>query len=585
MRILVLLLAVGARLAGQDIEDARMQRGDDKRWADPAFDDRAWPRVRDSVFRAEDAATNRVWLRMRVEIPAEPAVVLTYHCSCEFYLNGVRLAGTGDLDQPRPVAAFNPQSFPIPASFAPGPALLAVRQYYPPGVEAVFPMLRRQNIRVIESRRAGSAGEMISLYLTGLQLFRLVCVVLALGAVVAGGAGVQRVSGQPLIVGFLVSYSASYLSMLLFNSLDSYYVFNPTLASPALPLLLLIQFRLSAARIPGAWLTAVLLIWAVLRVPWLLGLWLAEPASWTPWAVRVYLLPYSLLLAISAGLVAFTWRRAGTPRLLLVASTGVMAAGFLGRIMTNPAISVIFDTSAVLLAVALVTGHVVRTSNLRRNEEQRLRGELEAAKTVQALLLSRPMPAGVDAVYLPASEVGGDFYQVLDRSDGSRVVLVGDVSGKGLKAAMLVSVAVGILRNEKSSSPAAILSALNNGLAEHTGGGFVTCCCARIDRDGTVTIANAGHPSPYRDGREVAVAAGLPLGVIEGVAYEESAVPGERFTFVSDGVVEAENPQRELFGFERTREISTQSAREIAEAAKAWGQNDDITVVTVRRRA
>jgi sigma-B regulation protein RsbU (phosphoserine phosphatase) len=162
---------------------------------------------------------------------------------------------------------------------------------------------------------------------------------------------------------------------------------------------------------------------------------------------------------------------------------------------------------------------------------------------------------------------------------------VGDVSGKGLKAAMLVSVAVGILRNEKSSSPAAILSALNNGLAEHTGGGFVTCCCARIDRDGTVTIANAGHPSPYRDGREVAVAAGLPLGVIEGVAYEESAVPGERFTFVSDGVVEAENPQRELFGFERTREISTQSAREIAEAAKAWGQNDDITVVTVRRRA
>ncbi len=84
-------------------------------------------------------------------------------------------------------------------------------------------------------------------------------------------------------------------------------------------------------------------------------------------------------------------------------------------------------------------------------------------------------------------------------------------------------------------------------------------------------------------GREVEVAAGLPLGVIAGVAYEESVVRGERFTFVSDGVVEAENASRELFGFERTREISSKSARGIAEAAKAWGQNDDITVVTVRR--
>ena len=131
------------------------------------------------------------------------------------------------------------------------------------------------------------------------------------------------------------------------------------------------------------------------------------------------------------------------------------------------------------------------------------------------------------------------------------MVLVGDVSGKGLKAAMLVSVCVGILRNVESSSPAQILAALNRGLVGHTGGGFVTCCCARFDADGTVTIANAGHPSPYVDGREV----------------------------------EAESAQRELFGFDRTREISTRSAQEIAEAAKAWGQNDDITVVTVRRNA
>jgi serine phosphatase RsbU (regulator of sigma subunit) len=141
------------------------------------------------------------------------------------------------------------------------------------------------------------------------------------------------------------------------------------------------------------------------------------------------------------------------------------------------------------------------------------------------------------------------------------------------------------LRNEKSHSPGAILAALNDGLAGHTGGGFITCCCACFDADGTVTISNAGHPAPYGDGGELPLDAGLPLGVIAGVAYEESVVPGERFTFVSDGVVEAESEQRELFGFERTREISMKSAQEIAEAARAWGQTDDITVVTVRRKA
>ena len=311
MRILVLWMVMGASLAGQDIEDARMQRGDDKRWADPAFDDGAWPRVRDSVFRPEDAVTSRVWLRMRVEIPAEPAVVLTYACSCEFYLNGVRIGATGDMDQPRPVAAFDPQSFSIPASFAPGPALLAVRRYHPPGFEASWPMLRVKNVRVMESRLSGFAGQAINRGLTRTQLFRLVFLVLALGAVLAAGAGVQRVSEQALIVAFLLSYIAGTLCGLRATSAAGYSTSIAIVQSPALPLLVLIQFRLAAVRIPGIWLTAGLLLWAGLRVPWLLGLCLAEPASWTPWAVQVFLMPYWLLVAISAGLVAFL--RGGEP--------------------------------------------------------------------------------------------------------------------------------------------------------------------------------------------------------------------------------------------------------------------------------
>ena len=127
-------------------------------------------------------------------------------------------------------------------------------------------------------------------------------------------------------------------------------------------------------------------------------------------------------------------------------------------------------------------------------------------------------------------------------------VLVGDVSGKGLKAAMLVSVTVGMLRRERSSSPAEILAGLNEGLVGRCGGGFVTCCCAHFDADGTVTIANAGHPSPYIDGREVEVEAGLPLGIAPGMEYAELVTRGEQFTLVSDGVVEAENASASCSG-------------------------------------
>ncbi len=240
---------------------------------------------------------------------------------------------------------------------------------------------------------------------------------------------------------------------------------------------------------------------------------------------------------------------------------------------------------AALLSVVLGL-YFQKSLERMRGEGLRMGQELAAGREMQSLLLPPLERAyagfAVDAVYHPAGEVGGDFYQIFER-DGGLLAVVGDVSGKGLKAAMVVSVAIGILKATPASSPGAILGALNEGLLGHTGGGFVTCCCARFDGSGTVTIANAGHPAPYGDGREVEVEAGLPLGVVGGVRYEETTAAGMTFTFVSDGVVEAENGQRELFGFERTLDISGNSAGGIAAAAKAWGQNDDITVVTVRR--
>jgi serine phosphatase RsbU (regulator of sigma subunit) len=164
------------------------------------------------------------------------------------------------------------------------------------------------------------------------------------------------------------------------------------------------------------------------------------------------------------------------------------------------------------------------------------------------------------------------------------LVVVGDVSGKGLKAAMTVSAIMGALHDYSSSRPADVLAHLNRVLHGRVSG-FVTCCAAAIARDGGMTIANAGNPAPYRNGEEMAVEPGLPLGMLAEACYAETRTqiaPGDRLTFVSDGVVEARDKSGALFGFERTAAISTHSAEEIARAAQHFGQDDDITVLTLR---
>lgn len=233
------------------------------------------------------------------------------------------------------------------------------------------------------------------------------------------------------------------------------------------------------------------------------------------------------------------------------------------------------------LAVVVILLFMNRFASDRR-ERERLGNEFEAARTVQQLLLTGSTE-GVDAVYRPAQEVGGDFYWTRTTDTGELVVVTGDVSGKGLKAAMLVSLVVGALRNERSDSPAEILRSLNAALVNQTGGGFVTCIVARIGFGNSIVLANAGNPAPYVDGIEALLEGGLPLGILAETVYEETVLTGDAITFISDGVVEACNVKGELFGFDRMMAISRKPAAEIAEAARVWGQNDDITVLTVRR--
>jgi sigma-B regulation protein RsbU (phosphoserine phosphatase) len=241
----------------------------------------------------------------------------------------------------------------------------------------------------------------------------------------------------------------------------------------------------------------------------------------------------------------------------------------------------------------LTIGAIILRRSTRMIHQQALHeGELAAAREIQQVILPEAADTvpgfDVESVYEPAQQVGGDFFQVLPVENDGLLVVVGDVAGKGLPAAMMVSVLVGAIRGvaEYTEDPARILASLNERLIGRTHGGFSTALAAHITEDGWVTIANAGHLSPYLDGRELDLPGALPLGVISGNTYETKQfylAHGSRLTFYSDGVVEAQNAQGELFGFERARAISTKTAADIVAAAKQFGQEDDITVVAIAR--
>jgi serine phosphatase RsbU (regulator of sigma subunit) len=228
----------------------------------------------------------------------------------------------------------------------------------------------------------------------------------------------------------------------------------------------------------------------------------------------------------------------------------------------------------------------------RRTAEERaaLAGEMRAARTVQQVLIPEAIPSvpgfATESVYKPAGEVGGDFFQILPTASGGVLIAIGDVSGKGMPAALTVSLLVGTVRTlaHYTHSPGEILSAMNTRMMGRSQGGFTTCLILHARPDGTSTIANAGHLAPYLNGKDLALENGLPLGISSESTYTETTITlpaNAQLTLLSDGVIEARNAAGELFGFERTAAISTQTADQIAHAAEQFGQEDDITVLTL----
>ncbi|KAI4248746.1 MAG: hypothetical protein LQ352_005823, partial [Teloschistes flavicans] len=241
----------------------------------------------------------------------------------------------------------------------------------------------------------------------------------------------------------------------------------------------------------------------------------------------------------------------------------------------------------IFLAAMLVI--LLRRFAMRSREQDRVHSELEAARSVQQVLVPETLPSIpgllIDTAYHPAQEVGGDFFQILPMPDGKTLIIIGDVAGKGLPAALQVSLVVGTLRAlvERTDAPAEILAGLNRSL-QGRGPGFTTCLvlCLAADRK-EMLFSNAGHIAPYVNGFELRTEPNLPLGVVPEIVFDEARYAlqqGDHLAVLTDGVPEAMH-HRELFGFERTGQISRQTADSIAEAARRFGQTDDITVLTI----
>lgn len=271
---------------------------------------------------------------------------------------------------------------------------------------------------------------------------------------------------------------------------------------------------------------------------------------------------------------------------------------------------ILLNTFATQVAPALRVARLVHEQQEQVRERERIEQELRTAQAIQQAFLPRGVPElpGWQLVpyYKPAREVGGDFYDFLIFENSLLGLVIGDVTGKGVPAALVMATVHTMLRAaaQETTSPGEVLARVNTLLAaEIPQGMFVTCFYTLLDpQSGHLRYANAGHEAPYRQQEDRAselMATGMPLGLMPGSRYEEqetTLAPGESLLFFSDGLVEAHNSSREMFGFPRLQSLLAAYTSETPLidfvrgelqnfTGQDWEQEDDVTLLTVQRMA
>lgn len=270
----------------------------------------------------------------------------------------------------------------------------------------------------------------------------------------------------------------------------------------------------------------------------------------------------------------------------------------------------LLNNLAAQAAPAVRVAQLVRQQQVEVQARERIEQELRVARLIQQTLLPKDEPIipgwQIKKYYQPARAVGGDFYDFLQFADGRLGLIIGDVTDKGVPAALVMATTRSVLRTAAvpEASPGQVLGRVNELLnPDMPPNMFVTCLYAILNpATGHIRYANAGHMPPYRrtatDVSELR-ATGLPLGLLRGIQYEEreaQLLPGETLLFYSDGLVEAHSPQRELFGFPRLAKLMQRHPggaelipfllnELIPFTGAAWEQEDDITLMTLQRVA
>jgi hypothetical protein len=598
----------------------RFHTGDDPAWASPDFDDSQWPLLRIDKPWAEQGYKGYygcAWYRIRIKLPATHerlALAMSRIADAdEIYANGT-LIGTDGQMRPKPVWRNGGTSL-LNIPLAPGlqgqTIELAIRVWESPMEARIaetgaasFPLLgTAQDVkRICRLSLVGSILGSLPFWITDFVAGLIGLFSLALF--------LMRREAREYAWGALFLFYSPAIGSLLW--LRRFYEMNvPAMALATYYLIglgaifwLFFIWSFVRARVDRLFVTGIAM---ALLIPVSISLSVLGHISVSHFYALYAFARLSICIIIFIKLVLLAWKGNRDAQLFLVpfllsgvveSINSVLEALYWAGIVRishlvlyrGDGFSVGWDESTLMLSYfAIGTVLVLRFTRSAR-EEQRLSTEMESAHQVQAQLVPLQLPATphfrFEAAYLAAGEVGGDFYQVFLQSDRGVLVAIGDVSGKGLKAAMLGSQVVGALRSlaQEDIGPARILARLNAQLTASTDGGFVTCCVAHAASSGTLTLANAGHLAPYSNGLELKTESGFPLGVVPDATYAETSFalePGDRLTFLSDGVVEARNAARELFGFDRAATISMDSAEQIAQAAKQFGQEDDITVLTL----
>ena len=624
----------------------KFHTGDDMAWAQPGFDDRSWgtmdltpppgsidPMIGSSGYvpgwttRGYAGYAGYAWYRLTVNVQDntgdsghEPLAIKmpdNFDDAYQVYVNG-RLVGEFGKFSSQNVTAYaaQPRAFPLPADVRNGPVTIAIRMW----MDAFTPMVDPD---VGGLHGPPSLGEAVSIdRLLKLDWdtidrsmdseFVLATVVFLALLLSLGLYVLDRKEPAYLCLGLTCFLELALLALLITINYstfleDNIFLVQDAVLSPVYIGLWVIfwtyWFRLERVdRVHRMVWSVVLLLgatMAMLRAP-LYG-------SVVPVHAIVWLSPVTIVLKLLLGALLIWVTIAGIrkdkaegwaalPAVLLIIIS-IYYQEFL--ILHMPAKFYPFGTAVdlrqmgTILSLGIISVLLVRRFVRSQREQEHWKLEIAQAREVQQVLIPEATPTlpgfALESEYRPAQQVGGDFFQILQDGAGGALLVIGDVTGKGLQAGMLVSLLVGAIRTvaETSFEPRDMLEALNRRLCGRNQA-HATCLAMRLDREGHVTIANAGHLAPYLNGAEIEMDGSLPLGMTESARFEETRLtlkPGDRLTAMTDGVVEATNGKRELFGFERARAASTQTAVEIAQAAQEFGQDDDITVLSIERLA